>query len=113
MKPPGTWPRHMTRMDRYGRLQVGQRVQWERLAAAPSNGRHGAWITGDGEFVTLRTEHQIEEIRSTETGAAIVLRHRTGAVQIAYSVDIWGVMRGHFGHLEVITDAPYQSRLIR
>lgn len=110
-----TWPRHMRRIDRYGRIAVGQRVRWERLDYAPTNGDPRGWLGRNPTVgtVEIRTEHVVTEIRTTETGVAVVLRHECGAVQIAWGIDAWGHSMGDFASLEVLAEPPEQRALIR
>lgn len=113
MTPPTDWPRHMTRLARYGRLAVGQRVRWERLASPPTTGAPRNWLALDVEPVTLRTEHAIVDMRLTDSGAAVVLRHASGAESIAWGVDGYGCQPGSFGQLHVLAEPPEQRSLIR
>jgi hypothetical protein len=113
MTPPTDWPRHMTRIARYGRLAVGQRVRWERLASPPTTAATCNWLAGDVEPVTLRTEHTIVDVRSTDTGAAVVLRHAHGAESIAWGVDAYGCQPGSFGQVHVLAEPPEQRPLLR
>ncbi len=115
MSIPDTWPRHMRRIQRYGRLEVGQRVRWERLDVAPTNGDPKGWLgrTPTSGQVEIHTEHVITEIRTTETGVGVVLRHASGAVQVAWGMDQYGHSLGDFASLAILAEAPEQRALIR
>jgi hypothetical protein len=116
MTVPDTWPRHMRKIDRYGRLAVGQRVRWERSVYAPTNdvptNPKTGWLLHPK--VELSTECVIQEIRTTETGVACVLRLDCGALQVTWGVDAYGhAWGGCWPRLTVLVDSPEQRTLLR
>lgn len=91
-------------IPRYGRLEVGQRVQFVRVEPAPTPER--ATLGRGVETVTVRTEHLVDEIRPCDSGALVTLRHADGAGQLRECFNAYGQQRGGFGGLDVLADAP-------
>lgn len=96
-------------IPRYGRIEVGQRVRFERVVPAPTPERAGF---GRGiETVTIRTEHLVDEIRPCDSGVLVTLRHADGAGQLRGCFDSYGQCWGGFGGLDVLSNAPHQRNL--
>jgi hypothetical protein len=93
-------------LPRYGRLEVGQHVTFERCVPAPGS-RWGR----DSDVVTVRTEHVITDMRESETGAIVELTDADGCV-LSRNFDSYGNSWGGFGTLRVTQNAPYQARLV-
>ena len=96
-------------IPRYGRIEVGQRVRFERLAPAPTPER--ATFGRGIETVTIRTEHLVEEIRPCDSGVLVTLRYADGAGQLRECFNAYGQQWGGFGGLDVLADAPHQRNL--
>lgn len=93
----------------YGRLQVGQRVRFERVLPAPTPER--ATLGRGVETVTIRTEHLVDDIRPCDSGALVTLRHADGRGAVRCCFDGYGQQWGGFGGLVVLADAPAQLGL--
>jgi hypothetical protein len=91
-------------IPRHGRIEVGQRVAFVRVAPAPTPER--ATLGRGVETVTIRTEHLVDEIRRCDSGALVTLRHADGAGQLRACFDSYGSLWGGFGGLDVLADAP-------
>ena len=96
-------------IPRYGRIEVGQRVRFERVVPAPTTER--ATLGRDVETVTIRTEHLVDDIRSCDSGALVTLRHADGRGEVRCCFDGYGQQWGGFGGLQVLADAPAQLGL--
>jgi hypothetical protein len=94
---------------RYGRIEVGQRVRFERLMPAPTPER--ATFGRGVETVTIRTEHLVDDIRPCDSGAVVTLRHADGAGQLRSCFNCYGQQWGGCGGLDVLADAPLQLGL--
>jgi DMSO/TMAO reductase YedYZ molybdopterin-dependent catalytic subunit len=97
-------------IPRYGRIEVGQRVRFERVMPAPTPER--ATLGRGVETVTVRTAHLVEEIRPCDSGVLVTLRHADGAGQLRACFNCYGQQWGGFGGLDVLADAPYQRNLL-
>jgi hypothetical protein len=97
-------------IPRYGRIEVGQRVRYERVMPAPTP--ECAMLGRGVDTVTVRTEHLVEEIRPCDSGVLITLRHADGAGQLRECFNCYGQQWGGFGGLDVLADAPYQRNLL-
>ena len=91
-------------IPRYGRIEVGQRVRYERVMPAPTP--ECAMLGRGVETVTVRTEHLVEEIRPCDSGVLVTLRHADGAGQLRACFNAYGQEWGGFGGLDVLVDAP-------
>ncbi len=96
-------------IPRYGRIEVGQRVRFERVMPAPTTER--ATLGRGVETVTVRTEHLVDEIRPCDSGALVTLGHADGAGQLRACFNGYGQQWGGFGGLQVLADAPMQRAL--
>jgi hypothetical protein len=97
-------------IPRYGRIEVGQRVQFSRVMPAPTPER--AALGRGVETVTVRTVHVVDDIRLCDSGALVTLRYADGRGEIRACFDAYGQQWGGFGGLDVLADAPYQSNLL-
>lgn len=91
-------------IPRYGRIEVGQRVRFERVEPAPTT--VCATLGRGVVVVTIRTEHMVAEIRPCDSGALVTLRHADGAGQLRACFNAYGQLWGGFGGLDVVADAP-------
>lgn len=98
-------------IPRYGRIEVGQRVRFERLVGAPTTGNACSQWGRGGEVVTIRTEPLVETIRPCDSGALVTLRHADGRGEIRACFNAYGQQWGGFGGLDVLADAPLQLGL--
>lgn len=96
-------------ISRYGRIQIGQRVLFERVMPAPTPER--ATLGRGVETVTIRTEHLVEDIRHCDSGVLVTLRHADGRGEVRQCFDGYGQQWGGFGGLVVLADAPVQLGL--
>ena len=96
-------------IPRYGRIEVGQRVRFERVEPAPTPER--ATLGRGVETVTIRTEHLVREIRPCDSGVLVTLRHADGRGEIRGCFNCYGQQWGGFGGLTVLADAPMQRGL--
>ena len=96
-------------IPRYGRIEVGQRVRFERVMPAPTPER--ATLGRGVETVTIRTEHMVEDIRPCDSGALVTLRHADGRGEVRCCFNGYGQQWGGFGGLVVLADAPAQRTL--
>ena len=96
-------------IPRYGRIEVGQRVRFERVMPAPTT---ACATLGRGvDTVTVRTEHIVTEIRPCDSGVLVTLRHADGTGQLRGCFNCYGQQWGGFGGLDVLADAPHQRNL--
>ena len=93
----------------YGRIEVGQRVRFERVMPAPTTER--ATLGRGVETVTIRTEHLVDEIRPCDSGALVTLRHADGRGELRGCFNAYGQLWGGFGGLDVLAQAPMQRAL--
>jgi hypothetical protein len=93
------------KIKRYGRIEVGQRVRFERLVLGP-----GCESWTSDSTVTLNTEHTVIALHASESGALVELATDEGARQTC-SVNSYGQLWGGFGMLHVLAQAPYQMKL--
>lgn len=98
-------------IHRYGRIEVGQRVKFQRLVGAPTPKESRYQFGRSGHVVTVTTEHIVEDMRICDSGALVTLRHADGEGQLLACFDGYGQCRGGFGGLDVLVDAPYQRNL--
>jgi len=96
-------------IPRYGRIEVGQRVCFERVMPAPTTER--ATLGRGVKTVTIRTEHLVEDIRPCDSGVLVTLRHADGRGEVRHCFNAYGQCWGGFGGLQVLADAPMQRGL--
>lgn len=96
-------------IPRYGRIEVGQRVRFERVMPAPTP--EPAHLGRGVETVTIRTEHLVREIRPCDSGVLVTLRHADGRGEVRGCFNAYGELWGGFGGLAVLADAPMQLGL--
>lgn len=96
-------------IPRYGRIEVGQRVRFERVLPAPTP--EHATLGRGVETVTIRTEHLVDDIRPCDSGALVTLRNADGRGEVRRCFNAYGQQWGGFGGLQVLADAPAQLGL--
>lgn len=112
-----SWMNKRKHFDQYGKLQVGQRVKWERFIYAPTNNAAKLrWSIRDesGKIVdcdptcTIYTQHIITDLRESETGVFVLLRDDFGCMNVPVSN---GYGQTDSGFISVLRDAPQQREI--
>jgi len=112
-----TWLNKRRQFDQYGRMEVGARVEFQRMIYAPTNNpaklrtcmrlETGEIVDVD-PTVTIETQHTIIDIRESETGAFLFLVDDDGLLSVhtsnAYGQAGWGFFR-------VLRYAPQQREI--
>lgn len=94
-------------IPQYGRIEVGQHVEFSRLVAAPTP--EPASI--HAPQVTLRGEYVVTDIRHCDSGALVTLTRHSKCVRHCFNsyAQLWG----GFGGLTVVRQAPRQMSMVR
>lgn len=97
-------------LPRYGRIEVGQRVRYERLVPAPTPEPSAHQWGRGGHVVSIATLHTVREIRLCDSGALVTLQHADGHGEIRACFNAYGQSWGGFGGLDVLKEAPIARR---
>lgn len=100
------------KVDRFGRMAVGQKVRFERLEMPPNSYPDG-WsmelVRADMQ-VCIEQRAEIIEIRLGEVDAFVTLRTDGGQV-FTRTFHWWGVVAGGSSSLTVLKEPPIQQAL--
>jgi hypothetical protein len=109
-------------LDRYGRIAVGQLVEYDRVEFAPTNSAPPWYLCGRRNTTTREIEHRDETVgvqtlatvvrleRYEMGGIGCVLRFE-GGNEKTISINSYGQSPGNFAYLRVIAEPPEQKKL--
>ena len=111
------WMNKRKHFAQYGKLEVGQRVKWERFIYAPTNNtdklrcsirNEAGKIVDRDPKCTIYTDHTITDMRESETGVFVFLLNDFGSVNVPVSN---GYGQTDSGFIKVLKEAPLQREI--